>query len=511
MGTTSLVWFKRDLRVRDHAPLRLAAERGKVICLYIYETELLKSPEWDSSHSVFIDDCLAELEDELAKRGASLVYRVGSVVDVFENLRTLYGFTHLFSHRETGNKITYDRDLQVGAWCRENGISWTETPQDGVIRRLKKRDGWAKRWQARMSEAIQEAPGRIDSVSTIDPERRRNVRELGLPPCSKEDIQQGGEHLAHNLLDDFFAGRGVNYRADMSSPLMGWNGCSRMSPYLAWGAISMRQVYRRVRREASRLQIQKGNGKPVDPRWLPSISSLSSRLSWHCHFMQKLEDEPDIEFKNMHRSYDGLRIEVWKPGSLEEQRFAAFCEGKTGYPMVDACVRALLRSGWVNFRMRAMLVSFASYHLWLHWKPTATFLAKHFLDFEPGIHFSQVQMQSGTTGINAVRIYSPSKQVVDQDPKGIFIKEYLPELLEVPPQYIAEPHKMSLDVQQKTGCIIGKDYPAPIVEHSKAYREARTKLGAVRRTDEARKVSQAVFKKHGSRKGPVRNRSKRNR
>jgi len=144
--------------------------------------------------------------------------------------------------------------------------------------------------------------------------------------------------------------------------------------------------------------------------------------------------------------------------------------------------------------------------LWLHWRQPAVFLAQHFLDFEPGIHFSQFQMQSGTTGINAVRIYSPIKQVMDQDPDGEFIRKFVPELSAVPKEFIAEPHKMPLLMQSMVGCRIGKDYPKPIVNHVEAYRHARERIYAVRAKAQARQDAREVMQRHGSRKGSTQRR-----
>ena len=167
-------------------------------------------------------------------------------------------------------------------------------------------------------------------------------------------------------------------------------------------------------------------------------------------------------------------------------------------------MRALHHHGWINFRMRAMLVSFASYQLWLHWRPSALHLARLFLDYEPGIHYAQVQMQSGVTGINTFRIYSPIKQVRDQDPSGEFIRRFCPELAHVPAEHLAEPHRMSGEQQLRSGCVIGRDYPEPIVDHGEAYRLARTRMYAVKGSQEAREEARRVFEKHGSRRGPRR-------
>jgi deoxyribodipyrimidine photo-lyase len=490
-----VVWLKRDLRLRDHAPLAAAARAGRVLLLYVDEPQLLHSAEFDSSQLQFQRECLRDMETQLAPLGGYVARRTGDVLHVLDELRERHGVAGLWSHAETGNQLTYARDQQVAAWARSHAIPWTELPQTGVIRRLKSRDGWAARWNVFMSRAPSEFPKRIEFASEVPRGRELEFAELGLPPSAKPLAQRGGESNAHTLLESFLAQRGVDYRRAMSSPVSGWEGCSRLSPYLAWGAISLREVHQALGRRRETLREELRRGHAVDRRWLASLSSFAGRLRWRSHFMQKLEDEPALEFENMNRVYDGMR-----EGEFDQARFAAWCEGRTGYPMVDACMRCLHASGWINFRMRAMLASFAAYHLWLHWRPTSVFLARHFLDFEPGIHFPQFQMQSGVTGINTVRIYSPAKQVLDQDPEGVFLRRWLPELAEVPREHLAEPQRMPLSVQREARCIIGEHYPPPIVDHASAYQSARQRVYARKRA--ARVESAAVYAKHGSRRRP---------
>lgn len=496
-----IVWFKRDLRLADHWPLAEAARRGPVLGVYVYEPEILESAEFEASHLVFINEALRELRQAFRARGGELLLRWGEAVAVLEGLRAELRFRRLWSHEETGNLITFRRDQRVQRWCREQGIEWREFRQDGVIRRLRSRDGWAAAWERTMNSPCASVPERLGPGAAVEPGDFLEPESAGLGPTGKPEAQRGGETVGLATLDSFLSGRGVDYRKAMSSPLTGFDACSRLSPYLAWGCVSMRTVAQAARRRRESLAEERACGLPVDRRWFGSLTSFEARLRWHCHFMQKLETEPRIEFENFSPVYNGLR-EEFTDTAEGQRRFQAWTEGQTGYPMIDACIRSVRETGWLNFRMRAMLVSFASYHLWLHWRPTAVWLGRHFLDFEPGIHFSQFQMQSGTTGINTLRIYSPAKQLVDQDPRGEFVRRWVPELTGVPLAFLAQPEKMPTEVQRQAGCRIGRDYASPIVEHALACREAKAQIGEIRRREEARADARRVYVTHGSRKRP---------
>lgn len=494
-----LVWFKRDLRVTDHQPLYQATTAGPTLCLFIYEPELIEASDFDAAHLDFINQSLLDLRRRLRGLCGDLILRRGTAEHVLETLCREHRIERIWAHEETTNWISYQRDRRVRAWAKRAAVPFTELPQYGVVRRLPDRDGWADQWTSRMRQAPASPPDRITPVAESDSGAIQTATDFNLTPLDRRSLQVGGETEAIACLQSFLEQRGQNYRRGMSSPVTAGEQCSRISPFLAYGNLSMRVVYQATNQRMRQLRelILAADSRPELAGWQQSLVSFQARLRWHCHFMQKMEDQPTIEFENMNSAYDGLREDAF-----DQAKFQAWCDGQTGYPMVDACMRALHQTGWINFRMRAMLVSFASYHLWLHWPQPALHLARLFLDYEPGIHYSQVQMQSGVTGINTVRIYSPVKQVADQDPHGEFIRRYVPELEQVPDHLLPEPHKMTLMEQALYGCRIGKDYPAPIVEHAASYKIARDRIHGVKRSAEARQISRKVQAKHGSRRRP---------
>ncbi len=494
MPGVDVVWFKRDLRIMDHEPLWEACARGgTVVALFIAEPSVFTADDADPTHWAFVAQSLRALDDALAARGGWLVVRVGEAVAVLSALHAATGFERLWSHEETGNGLTYARDRAVKRWAREAGVTWSERTQTGVVRGLRDRDGWARRWDARMSEAGVPAPLRVRSHPDVPPTGIPEGAVLGVGDARPGERQAGGWEAAERTLESFLDVRGVNYRADMASPVTGWEGCSRLSPYLAWGCISLRTVHHATARRQRSIAAHR---REIDPRWAASLQSFQGRLRWHCHFMQKLEDEPGIEFEDMNPVFEGLRS-----GRSEAAALSAWSRGETGYPMVDASMRCLAATGWLNFRMRAMVVSFAAWDLGLHWRPVSLVLARLFLDYEPGIHYSQCQMQSGTTGINATRIYSPTRQALDNDPDGQFRRRWLPELAAVPLSHLAEPWTLGPLDQRALGCVIGETYPEPVVDHLTATREMRRRWSERRYSEVGRASSQAVFERHGSRRG----------
>jgi deoxyribodipyrimidine photo-lyase len=474
--------------VHDHAALAAAAALGPVLCLYVVEPSLWHQPDAATQHLHFVRESLRDLDRSLRGLGARLTVVTGEVTEVLERLMLARPFEQLHSHQETGNGVTYQRDLAVQRWCRARGVRWTEWPTFGVVRRLPSRDGWARRWEAHVRAPLSDLPQRLEDCDLpwAEPAAPGAIA-LQLPEPDKPQRQRGGRSAGLQVLQDFLSERSAAYRGGISSPLSAPTACSRLSPYLAHGCLSLREVVQATRERLAALP-------PEARHHRLGLEAFVSRLAWHCHFIQKLEDEPELEWRNLHRGYDGLREDHFNPA-----HFAALTEGRTGWPMADACVAMLRETGWVNFRMRAMLVSVAAYPLWLHWRPVGEWLARQFLDYEPGIHWSQLQMQSGTTGINTTRVYNPIKQAKDHDPQGHFVRRWLPVLRRVPDAWLFEPWRMPPTVQARCGVRVGIDWPLPVVDLERATREAKACLHQRRALPEVKAGEADIVRRHGSR------------
>ncbi|MCU6434575.1 DNA photolyase family protein [Undibacterium sp. Jales W-56] len=487
----SIVWFKRDLRWHDHLALHTAASHGTVLCVYVIEPRIWAQADAANQHYQFVLESLRELYAGLRRLGGQLHVLTGEVPAVFAQLHAASPFRAIYSHEETGNAVSYQRDLALGRWCQSQGVSWQEFAQFGVVRRLASRNGWHTHWDAHVGQACLPTP-ELGAVSFVASPLAQQLpplpQELGLTLFDPPQRQRGGRAAGLAVLESFLSDRSNQYRGGISSPLSAPTACSRLSPYLAYGCLSLREIVQATLRQRTQLPLTASRQKQ-------GLSAFISRLYWHCHFIQKLESEPEIEYRNIHRAYDGLREHDWN-----QAHFDALTSARTGWPLVDACVVMLRETGWLNFRMRAMLVSVAAYPLWLDWRPVGHWLARQFLDYEPGIHWSQMQMQSGTTGINVPRIYNPIKQASDHDPHGRFVRHWLPAMRRVPDSWLFEPWRMPPEVQANCGVIVGKDIPSPVVDLEQATRAAKARLFALREQAAVKSAKAPIIEKHGSRR-----------
>ena len=482
----NIVWLKRDLRLTDHKPLQLAVQANlPILLLYCFEPVLMQYGDSDPRHWRFVYQCLQQMKQQLSCNNATLEIVLEDAPKAFEIIASNFHIQHIFSHEEIGNKPSYDRDKAIKLFCKQQQITWIEIPTNGITRGLQTRKDFSKHWHSVMLAPVIEID--LSSVKTISihgllPGIESNQQLRQIVTQSNTIFQPGGEINAQAYLQSFLYQRKANYNRHISKPMESRKSCSRISPYLTWGNVSMKQVYQAA------LQAITETG---DKR---NINFYINRLHWHCHFIQKFESECRMEFENLNKGFNHIRT------AENTTLTVAWKTGTTGYPLVDACMKCVIATGYLNFRMRSMLVSFLTHHLWQPWQVGAHHLAKQFLDYEPGIHYPQFQMQAGTMGVNTIRMYNPIKQSKDHDPQGFFIKKWLPVLQQVPEQFIHEPWTMTEIEQQLYQCTIGEHYPLPIVDLQISGLHARDILWSVKKSKAVQENNKGILKKHTRRK-----------
>jgi deoxyribodipyrimidine photo-lyase len=340
---------------------------------------------------------------------------------------------------------------------------------DGLRRCENTRNGWSDAVEEWLTDNTFDKPDCIEPVeSEVSIEWVEEKYDIS---PQKKQVPTGGRSAALDQLRSFC--ESPEYWGHISEPTRE-RGVSDLSTYLRFGCLSLREVYQRVSERLS------GHDK----------NAMQSRLFWNLHYQQKLLDWPGW-------MDEAVNPELRQMGTLDDNKWTCFKKGLTGYPMVDAAVRQLTNTGWLNFRNRAMLASFQSDLLNLPWKIGADWMYYHLIDADPGINYTQWQNQASRVGVNLYRIYNPRKQVRDSDTATEWIREWVPELRGFPEEHLHRPEKAPLSVQQTAGIRIGEDYPHPVVEYEAARIRARNRYES-RERDAANALENPTIRKRAS-------------
>ncbi len=474
----NILWFKRDLRLVDNEALLEASKSNiPLLLLYVMEPSLYKEPHYSDRHWRFVIESIYDLNNELKPYNTKIYILYSEVTELFNKLLEENNIEEVFSTEETGIDLTFRRDINFSKFCKLNGIIWREFRNGGVLRGLKNRKDWRQQWYAFMGNEIEAID--LSKIKFLNLENSKIKKlEFTYKFMKEQDFQKGGRSEGKEYENSFFEERIQYYSDYISKPQLARIGCSRLSPYFAWGCISVREVYQRS------MQMKK------EGKYRKQLTAFNSRLRWQSHFIQKFEMEPRIEFEAFNRGY----LDLDQP--INDKHIKAWKSGTTGFPLVDASIRAVIHTGYLNFRMRSMIVSFLLHHLFQHFTTGSAWLARQFLDFEPGIHYAQFQMQAGFTGTNTIRIYNPTKNALDHDPEAVFIKKWVPELRGLPPELAIEPWMTTEMEKELYNFYPGKDYPEPIVNIKETRKHTLQELYGLRKNDITQKERQRILDVH---------------
>jgi deoxyribodipyrimidine photo-lyase len=509
--TVAIWWVKRDFRLNDNEALFSAlASNDIVLPIFVFEPLLMNGPDWGAFHTKAISEAAESLSNNLNHFNSKLLAFHVSPMDAIKAVNQKlnasgYHVNEVYSHEETGLTHTFKRDREFKRWCQQNAIKWHEFTSNGVIRGPINRNYWEKRFTSyMMQDRIKFTKNKLilsfpDALKKILSDHFHDNALMNTSSSFSSEYMNVSERSGTLILKDFLGLRGKKYRGGISSMNKATEACSRLSAQIAWGSLSLRTVLQECDRRLNEIEAQ---NSMTSKQWRASLGNFRSRLFWHSHFVQKLENQVDMEFYAVNKAFrDGLPyIHVEVDPQEHDKRLQAWLHGETGFPAIDAAMRYYQKFGWLNFRSRAMITSFACNALRLPWQTILYELSKLMVDYVPGIHVSQVQMQAGVTGINTIRVYSPQKQLQDHDPKCSFVYSMIPELRSLKPVQI-----LSLSNEFSTS-----KYTKQIIDFKSESRIMKDALYKITKSQDCVDESKKVFIKHGSRRRNFSSRRKAN-
>jgi deoxyribodipyrimidine photo-lyase len=468
----ALVWFRRDLRDFDHAALSHALQvHQRVFCIFIFDSEILDAlPSRQDRRVDFIQASLVELDARLRAKGSGLIVRHGRAREEIPRLANELKVVSVFANHDY-EPAAIARDAAVATTLRDCGISFRSFKDQVIFERREVltqsgkpfgvftpyKNAWLKQLRERDFASWPVAEFSAHFAPPPEGSRVLDLHDIGF---EKSDLRLSAGISGGEALWESFCGRINQYQAARDFPAV--KGVSYLSTHLRFGTVSIRELVRNAHARG-------GAGAQC---WL-------SELIWREFYQQLLFNHPHVVDHAYKPEFDALR---WEEGAEADERFTAWAEARTGYPLVDAAQRQLLQSGFMHNRLRMISASFLTKDLGIHWLRGERFFADWLLDYDLAANNGGWQW-AASTGCDAqpwFRIFNPVTQSERFDPQGKFIRRYLPELANVPDKFIHSPWKMKTTEQTAAGCTIGHDYPAPIVDHAAAREKTLLRFKAIK-------------------------------
>jgi deoxyribodipyrimidine photo-lyase len=446
-----IVWFRRDLRLSDHPALAQAvAEKAEIIPLFIFDPYILHHPETGVGRVQFLLGCLDSLQKNLEYLGSTLIRRYGSQLQVLVQIATELGADAVYWNEDSERAWRTQTDRSAIEALKNLGIKAQCFQSEAVLPAGGKETYDLKvftpQWHRFLEAPVALRPVTLPSTtSNVSTTPLKSLEDLGLP-ITHQTIPIAGEREAHRLLNEFLNLKVSHYLKSLSVASQASQHTSRLGAHIKFGTISVRTIYQQVQRKRQ-------SATSWEQR---NLDGFISRLFWRDHFGQKLRNLPRCETESYLEAFDSV------PWSQNEAHYQAWCEGKTGYPLVDAAMRCLNATGWLPFRLRALCATFFCIDLFLPWQWGAKHYMQQLIDGDVAIDHWQWQSHAGVSnkGRSWFRVYNPIKSIEKVDPEGNFIRQWVPELANVSVQDLSRP------------TLQGLNYHSPLVDHQQARRQA---------------------------------------
>ena len=472
----ALMWFRRDLRSEDNAALFAALKDSRrVYCVFVYDTEILDAlPKRKDRRVEFIWQSVNELGGALEKAGGQLITLHGPARVEIPRLALTLGVQAVYANHDY-EPAALERDRAVALALKDSGIALL-TRKDQVIFEKDEvltqggtpfsvftpyKNAWLKKLEPFFVKAYPVDRYAAHLAKASAHQRMLSLADIGFELANLQALGiSGGAAAGKKLLEDFLP-RMARYRDSRDFPAK--KGPSYLSVHLRFGTVSIRAL---ARTAWPGVGGQSGEGAAT---WL-------SELVWRDFYFMILHHHPHVVSRAFKPAYDAIR---WPN---DEKLFAAWREGRTGYPIVDAAMRQLNQTGYMHNRLRMIAASFLVKDLHIDWRWGERYFADQLNDFDLAANNGGWQW-AASTGCDAqpyFRIFNPVSQSERFDPEGAFIRRYVPELDGCDKRAIHAPWEMTSLEQQGAGVIIGKNYPAPVVEHAAARLRALEMFKAVK-------------------------------